>query len=58
LLRLAQQRLTDRFWQLSDAVAPVMERWSRREVDDREAADGVLKAVIEGRTGDNAAGEG
>jgi LAO/AO transport system kinase len=58
LLRLAQQRLTDRFWQLSDVVAPLLERWSRREVDDREAADGVLKAVIEGRTGYNAAGEG
>jgi hypothetical protein len=58
LLRLAQQRLTDRFWQLSDVVAPLLERWSRREVDDREAADGVLKAVIEGRNGYNAAGEG
>jgi LAO/AO transport system kinase len=54
LLRLAQQRLTERFWELSDGVAPVLERWSRREVDDREAADGVLKAVIEGRSGDNA----
>jgi hypothetical protein len=58
LLRLAQQRLTDRFWQLSDVVAPLLERWNRREVDDCAAADGVLKAVIEGRTGDNAAREG
>jgi hypothetical protein len=50
LLRLVQQRLADRFWQLSDAVAPVLERWSRREVDDRAAADEVLKALIEERT--------
>jgi hypothetical protein len=28
----------------------VLERWSRREVDDCEAADEVLKALIEGRT--------
>jgi hypothetical protein len=35
---------------MSIAVAPVLERWSRREVDDREAADEVLKALIEGRT--------
>jgi hypothetical protein len=41
--------LTERFWKLSDVVAPVLERWSRREVDDHEAADDVLKAVIEGR---------
>ena len=50
LLRLVQQRLADRFGQMSIAVAPVLERWSRREVDDREAADEVLKALIEGRT--------
>jgi len=50
LLRLVQQQLADRFGQMSIAVAPVLERWSRREVDDREAADEVLKALIEGRT--------
>ena len=50
LLRLVQQQLADRFGQMSIAVAPVLERWSRREVNDREAADEVLKALIEGRT--------
>ena len=50
LLRLVQQQLADRFWHSPIAVAPVLERWSRREVDDREAADEVLKALIEGRT--------
>jgi putative protein kinase ArgK-like GTPase of G3E family len=50
LLRLVQQRLADRFWHLFDAVAPVLERWSRPEVDNREAADEVLKALIEGKT--------
>ena len=51
LLRLAQQRLEDRFWQQSDAMELVLGRWSRRELDDHEAADEVLKALIEGRTG-------
>jgi LAO/AO transport system ATPase len=45
LLRLAQQRLAVRFHHQSGDVAPVLERWRRRELDDGQAADEVLRAL-------------
>ena len=45
LLRLAQQRLASRFHHQADVVEPVLARWRRRELDDRQAADELLKAL-------------
>ncbi len=49
LLRLAQQRLAERFQQQADRVQPVVERWRRRELDDSQAADELVKALMENR---------
>lgn len=46
LLRLAQQRLASRFHRQAVDVEPVLERWRRHELDDGQAADEVLKALI------------
>jgi putative protein kinase ArgK-like GTPase of G3E family len=46
LLRRAQQRLASRFHQQADDVEPVLERWKRRELDDGQAADELLEALI------------
>jgi LAO/AO transport system kinase len=46
LLRRAQQRLASRFRHRVDDVEPVLERWRRRELDDDQAADELLRALI------------
>jgi LAO/AO transport system ATPase len=46
LLRLAQQRLASRFRHRADDVEPVLERWRRHDLDDGQAADELLKALI------------
>jgi LAO/AO transport system ATPase len=46
LLRLAQQRLASRFHDHSGAVQPVLERWRRRELNDIQAADEVLRLLM------------
>ncbi len=46
LLRLARQRLVSRFHHQVDEVEPVLERWRRHELDDDQAADVLLKALI------------
>jgi LAO/AO transport system ATPase len=46
LLRLAQERLADRFHHQGAAVAPVLERWRHRELDDTHAADELLKVLL------------
>jgi LAO/AO transport system ATPase len=46
LLRLAQQRLASRFHRRAGATGPVLERWRRHELDDGQAADELLKALI------------
>jgi LAO/AO transport system kinase len=43
LLRLVQQRLTERFRQAD--LRPVLERWQRREIGDRQAADELLRLL-------------
>jgi LAO/AO transport system kinase len=45
LLRLAQERLGCRFWELAAEVEVVLERWRRRELDDNRAVDEVLRAL-------------
>ena len=45
LLRLAQQRMAARFRQHAEAVAPVIERWKRRQVDDAQAAEELLRRL-------------
>jgi LAO/AO transport system ATPase len=46
LLRLAQQRLASRFQHHPGDVEPVLERWKRRELDDSQAVDELLKALV------------
>jgi putative protein kinase ArgK-like GTPase of G3E family len=46
LLRLAQHQLASRFRQQGHRVEPILERWRRRELDDRQAADELLQALI------------
>ncbi len=46
LLRRAQQLLATRFQQRADDVEPILERWRRRELDEAEAADALIKALI------------
>jgi LAO/AO transport system ATPase len=46
LLRLAQQRLARRFQHQSGDVEPILERWRRHELDDGQAADELLNALI------------
>jgi LAO/AO transport system ATPase len=43
LLRLAQQRLAERFRQAE--VQPLLERWRRHEIDDGQAADELLRLL-------------
>jgi LAO/AO transport system ATPase len=47
LLHLAQHRLAHRFHLQTGAVAPILDRWRRRELDDGQAADELL-AVLAG----------
>ncbi|HZW31121.1 MAG TPA: AAA family ATPase [Isosphaeraceae bacterium] len=46
LLRLAQQRLARRFHHQADDVEPILDRWRRHELDDGQAADELLQALI------------
>ncbi len=46
LLKQAQERLASRFHHRADDVAPVLERWRRHELDDEQAADELLRALI------------
>jgi LAO/AO transport system ATPase len=46
LLKLAQERLASRFHERSDAVAALLERWRRHELDDVRAADELLRVLI------------
>ena len=46
LLRLAQERLASRFRYRSDEVASVVERWKRHELDDGDAADELIRVLI------------
>jgi LAO/AO transport system kinase len=46
LLRLAQQRLASRFLRRVDDVEPILERWRRHELDDGQAVDELLEALI------------
>jgi LAO/AO transport system kinase len=46
LLRLSQQRLATRFHRHAGELEPLLERWRRRELDDNQAADDLLKALI------------
>jgi LAO/AO transport system kinase len=46
LLRLAQQRLASRFHHQAGDVEPILERWRRHELDDGQAADELLNALI------------
>ena len=45
LLSLAQERLAGRFRQQTGDVGLVLERWRRQELEDREAADEVLRVL-------------
>jgi LAO/AO transport system ATPase len=48
LLHLAQQRLAERFAQHAQQVGPIVERWQRRELDDRQAAEALLQVLGRG----------
>jgi LAO/AO transport system kinase len=50
LLRLAQQRLASRFRRRTEEIEPVLERWRRHELDDDQAADELLKALVSEET--------
>jgi LAO/AO transport system ATPase len=45
LLRLAQQRLAERFQQQTERVGPLLQRWQSRDLTDSQAADEVLRLV-------------
>lgn len=47
LLRLAQQRLAERFADRAGSVHSVVDRWQRHETDEATAADELLHALIE-----------
>ncbi len=47
LLRLAQQRLAERFQQRHEEMETIQERWRRQELDDRRAAEEVLRLLTE-----------
>ncbi len=47
LLRLAQQRLAERFQQQHGEIEAIQERWRRQELDDRRAAEEVLRLLTE-----------
>jgi LAO/AO transport system ATPase len=46
LLRLAQERLASRFRRQPGDVEPVLARWRRGELDEAQAADELLKALV------------
>jgi LAO/AO transport system kinase len=46
LLNLAQHHLAGRFQHAGDAVDLVVERWRRRELDDRAAAAALIRVLI------------
>jgi LAO/AO transport system ATPase len=46
LLRRAQAVLAERFSDRASSVGPVVERWKRRELNERQAADELLQALI------------
>src|SRR5262245_6626019 len=45
LLRLAQSHLAERFERDAGSLEPLLERWRRRELDDDQAAEEVLRAL-------------
>jgi putative protein kinase ArgK-like GTPase of G3E family len=45
LLRLAQEHLARRFRNSAGKIRPVLARWRRRELDDGQAVDEILKAL-------------
>lgn len=47
LLRRAQQLLAERFADRAGSVHPVVDRWKRRETDEAQAADELLRVLIE-----------
>jgi LAO/AO transport system ATPase len=47
LLRRAQQVLGERFADRAGRVHPVVDRWQRHETDEAQAADELLRALIE-----------
>jgi LAO/AO transport system ATPase len=51
LLRRAQQLLAHRFHHRANDVEPVLERWRRHELDDGQAAEELLEALIRKATG-------
>ncbi len=46
LFRRAQQVLAERFQDRANSVAPVVDRWKRRELDETQAADELLHVLI------------
>ena len=47
LLRLAQGKLAERYGRATASVAPVIERWRRRELSDDQAADEILSVLAD-----------
>jgi 2-methylcitrate dehydratase len=45
LLKLAQERLAERFTARHDRVDPIRERWQRHELDSEQAIDELLRAL-------------
>jgi putative protein kinase ArgK-like GTPase of G3E family len=45
LLRLAQERLAERYRSHSDRLQPLLDRWRRHELDDEQAVAELLRAL-------------
>ena len=45
LLRLAQKRMAERFERESNRVQPLLARWQRRELDDNQATEELLRLL-------------
>ena len=48
LLRLAQERIAERYGREPGRWQPLLERWRRREVDDDQAVEELLRALSAG----------
>ncbi len=46
LLRRAQELLAERFGSRAEQVGPVVDRWQRQELDEAQAANELLQALV------------
>ncbi|HLJ12235.1 MAG TPA: hypothetical protein VKU82_13660, partial [Planctomycetaceae bacterium] len=47
LVRMAQERVAERYGRELDRVQPLLDRWRRRELDDDRAIDELLRLLID-----------